>query len=163
MSFCSAPPLVAAGRGPLVSLLLGLLGVIGPAAAEEQPLDAYARVAVAPTKTSIYVGRVSLEMTTFERAGGRYSSTYVAKVFPYFFYNESGQLSVEISDAALHQLERGEVIEFQGRAVTTDGDERRITGRAIPESARRGKIKVRVALPGGIQLIFNSAYVFTAP
>jgi hypothetical protein len=162
MSFCFANPF-ARGGWPLVNLLLCLLGVIGPAAAEERPLHAYAHVAVAPTKTSIYVGRVSLTMTTFERAGGRYSSTYVAKVFPYFFYNESGQLSVDLSDAALRQLERGEVIEFQGRAVTTDGDERQITGRAIPESVSRGKIKVRVALPGGIQLIFNTTYVFATP
>jgi hypothetical protein len=144
----------------LVGLFLCLLGAASLTSAEEQPIDPYARVTVAPTKTSIYIGRVSLEMTTFERAGGSYSSSYTAKVFPYFFYNESGQLSVEISDAALRQLERGEVIEFQGRAVTTGGDERRITGRATPNSASSGKIKVRVALPGGIELIFNTTYAF---
>lgn len=144
----------------LVWLFLCGFGGAALTAGEENPLDAYDRVTVAPTRTSIYIGRVSLEMPPFERANGHYASTYVAKVFPYFFYNESGRLSVDIPDAALRRLERGEVIEFQGRAVTTDGDERQITGRAIPDNASSGKIKVRVALPGGIQLIFNSTYTF---
>lgn len=144
----------------LVGLFLWWAAPCAATADPEQPLDAYAQVSVAPTKTSIYVGRVSLEMTIFDRASGRYSASYVAKVFPYFFYNESGRLTIEISDAALRQLERGEVIEFQGRAVTADGNERRITGRAIPDSANTGKIKVRVALPGGVQLIFNTTYAF---
>lgn len=130
--------------------------------AAERPLGAYDRVAVAPTKTSIYIGRVALTMPTFTRVDGSYVSTYEAKVFPYFFYNESGRLSIDISDAALRQLERGEVIEFEGRAVSA-GNERRLTGRAVPVDADHGKLKVRVFVSKRIQLIFNTTYHFVRP
>lgn len=124
-------------------------------------LSRFAQVEIAPTKTSIYLGTVSMTMPTFVRqSGGVYTADYTAKVFPFFFYNETGRLSVNVSDDALHQLERGEPIEFEGRAVNADGDERRIAGRAVPLDARTGKIKVRVFISKRIQLIFNTSYRF---
>jgi hypothetical protein len=126
----------------------------------ERPLSDYARVLVSPTKTSIYVGSVSMTMPTFVRASGIYETTYAAKVFPYFFYNEHGTLQVEISDAALRQLEHGEPIEFQGRAVRTDGAERRVEGKATPTDMVSGKLKVRVFYSKRIELIFNTTYRF---
>lgn len=128
----------------------------------ESPLLAFQRVDIAPTKTSIYIGSVSMTMPTFHRSGITYSSTYVAKVFPYFFESEKGQLSIDLADEDLRRLERGEVVQFTGRGVNTDGEERRIEGRAIPTDARTGKIKVRVFVSKKIQLIFNTTYRFPA-
>jgi hypothetical protein len=124
------------------------------------PITAYNRVEIAPTKTSIYIGSVAMTMPTFVREHGVFSSTYSAKVFPYFFYNEKGRLSIAISDATLRQLESGQPIEFEGEGVNSDGETRRIAGRAVPADAKSGKIKVRVFVSKKIQLIFNTTYRF---
>jgi hypothetical protein len=123
----------------------------------------YTRVEVAPTRTSIYIGTVAMTMPTFVRHGGAFESTYVASVFPYFFYNESGTLRIDFPDAALARLARGEPVDFTGRAVRTDGAERRIEGRATPADARSGKLKVRVFYSRRIELIFNTTYRFPVP
>lgn len=135
------------------------------ALAGEPGLRSYDRVEIAPTKTSIYIGSVSMTMPPFTRAaGGAYESTYVAKVFPFFFNSEHGRLSVEFSDEALRKLERGERVAFTGRAVATSGDERRIEGHATPAApgAPTGKIKVRVFVSRSVELIFNTTYAFPA-
>jgi hypothetical protein len=143
-------------------LSVGLLGSARAASSADRPAEAYAQVEIAPTKTSIYIGTVSMTMPAFTRTAGTYSSTYGAKVFPFFFSNESGRLSVEISDALLQQLGRGEPIEFHGRAVNESGAERRIEGKATPADAASGKLKVRVFVSRRIELIFNTTYRFPA-
>jgi hypothetical protein len=119
------------------------------------------RVRVEPVKTSIYVGSVTLTPTEFVREGGEYAADYRAKVFPYFFYNERGRLRIAFSDDALARLARGETVAFEGQAENTDGEPRRVTGRAVPADARTGKIKVRVLVSPKIELIFNSTYRFS--
>ncbi len=131
--------------------------------AADADLSRYERVEIAPTKTSIYIGSVSMTMPTFVRHDGTYSSTYSAKVFPYFFYNEKGRLSIDVSDDDLRRLEHGEPIELHGHGESSTGDVRRIEGRAVPVDARGGKIKVRVFVSKKIQLIFNTTYRFEPP
>ena len=153
-------PMFRRVRVAITGLLWSALAVAAEPAG--LPLQAFQRVDIAPTKTSIYIGSVSMTMPTFHREGMTYSSTYVAKVFPYFFESEKGELSIELSDEDLRRLERGEVIQFTGRGKNTDGEERRIEGRAIPTDAHTGKIKVRVFVSKKIQLIFNTTYRFPA-
>lgn len=143
----------------LLFALGGVLWAVIPAATAAPPRD-YERVVVAPTKTSIYIGSVSMTMPPFVRKGGHFEAAYIAKVFPYFFYNENGTLSVDVSDQMLRALARGEPIEFKGRAVRADGVERRVEGRATPADARSGKLKVRVFVSRRIELIFNTTYRF---
>ena len=132
-----------------------------PPSPGDVPLEGrYAQVTVDPAKTSIYIGSVSLTMSPFVRCSGGYQTDYTAKVFPFFFYNEHGRISIEFSDENLRQLRRGETAYFKGRAHSSDGDERRIEGRAIPADAAHGKIKVRVWI-GRIELIFNTVYRFS--
>lgn len=126
----------------------------------ELPRKTFERVEVAPAKTSIYLGSVSMTMPAFTRTKGTYESTYVAKVVPFFFYNESGKISIDIPDEALRKLERGETIEFSGRGVRDDGAMRRVEGKATPTDATSGKIKVRVLYSKRIELIFNTTYRF---
>jgi hypothetical protein len=133
-----------------------------PLPSDGLPLDGRcAQVAVEPTRTSIYIGIVSLTVLPAARRAGVYSADYSVKVFP-FFYSEHGHLSIEFSDEILRQLLRGEAVVFAGRATNSDGAERRIEGRAIPDGANasRGKMKVRVWV-GRIGLIFNTGYRFT--
>lgn len=120
-------------------------------------------VEVAPAKTSIYVGTVTLTMPPFARKEGSFESTYTAKVFPYFFLSEAGTIRVEVSDAQLGQLARGEPLEFSGIAVRADGTPRRLSGTATPGDARSGRLKVRVAVSKRVELIFNTTYRFTNP
>ena len=136
-----------------------MLGAFRGAAADTAPRN-YERVIVAPAKTSIYLGTVSMTMPAFVRINGGFEANYAAKVFPFFFYNEAGKLRVEISDESLRQLARGEVVEFKGRAVREDGAERRVEGKATPADATSGKIKVRVFYSKRIELIFNTTYRF---
>jgi hypothetical protein len=147
---------------PFLLAILGLIAAVAPFAlrAEEAPLARYATVAVETARTSIYIGSVTLAMPAFTRQGITYSTTYAARVFPYFFYNEKGSLSIDVTDADLRRLERGETIEFTGRAKTTDGEDRHIEGRAQPTDASSGKLKVRVFVSKKIQLIFNTTYRF---
>jgi hypothetical protein len=137
--------------------------VPAPLPPDDAPLGGrYAQVTVEPTKTSIYIGSVSLTLPPFVRQAGVYSTDYLAKVFPFFFYNEHGQLSIEFSDENLRQLRRGEMVYFKGHASNSAGAPRRIEGRAIPDGANssHGKIKVRVGV-GRIELIFNTVYQFS--
>lgn len=153
----------------LISLLIACAGGVGtrgadaPAAPPPPAATAatFAEVTVAPTRTSIYVGSVSLSMPVFRREGSRYQSTYAAKAFPYFFYNEHGQLHIELPDADLARLAQGQTVEFTGQAESSRGEIRRIEGRATPANAREGKIKVRVFVTRKIELIFNTTYRFT--
>src|SRR5215212_3576751 len=137
-----------------VYALLCAVVMMAMCGAAEQALTAFSRVDVAPTRTSIYLGSVSMTMPSFSRAGQTYDSTYEAKVFPFFFYNEEGRMSVDISDEALRKLERGEAIEFKGIATRSDGAERRVEGKATPADANSGKLKVRVFYSKRIELIF---------
>ena len=131
-----------------------------PARGAEQSLRAFDQAEVAPSKTSIYVGSVALTVSKLTRTQGGFSTAYTAKVFPYFFYNENGTLSIDFTDDMLRQLERGEAVEFKGRAVRTDGDARPVEGKATPIDAAHGKVKVRVFYSKRIELIFNTTYRF---
>jgi hypothetical protein len=130
------------------------------ASAAETSESQYAHVVVEPTKTSIYLGTVAMTLTPFARANGVYQASYSARVFPFFFYNENGKLQVEISDELLRKLAHGEGIEFHGHAVRDNGAERRVEGKATPNDATSGKLKVRVFYSKRIELIFNTTYRF---
>ena len=123
----------------------------------------YSEVTVDPADASIYVGKVSLAMSPLTRRGNVYTSDYSVKVFPFFFFNERGRISIEVSAEQLQQLARGETVDLKGHASNSRGAERRIGGRAVSDSigGDRGKIKVRVWVSKNIELIFNTAYRFT--
>jgi hypothetical protein len=135
----------------------------GPAAAPRLPTDEELNrrcrtASIAPSKTSIYIGSVSLTVDPLVLKGGAYESKYVATVFPYFFYNERGSLSIDMPAELLRRVSRLEPVEFTGRAASSDGEERRISGKAVPSDATHGRIKVRIYVSKRIALIFNTTY-----
>ncbi len=140
-------------------LIVGLVLSVASLTAAQDP---HAAVEIAPAKTSIYIGSVTMTMPTFQRTGARYESSYVARVFPYFFYNERGTLAIDFTAEQLTRLDRGERVDFQGRARSESGEPRRIEGHATPTDATSGKIKVRVFVTEKIELIFNTTYRFTS-
>ncbi len=148
-------------RPRLRAFILFVLSTVPWLRGGEAPLTPFQRVEVAPTWTSIYIGTVSLKVPVLTRtAAGDFEATYVARVLPYFFYNENGRISIRVTDDLLRRLEGGEVVEFTGRAVNEAGEVRGVTGKATPSDPRQGKIKVRVTVSPRIELIFNTTYRF---
>ena len=128
--------------------------------AAEAPLKNYQRVEVATSKTFVGIASVTMTMPVFTRSAGVYAADYRATVVPWVMFNEKGRLSVEVSDAQLRALERGETIEVKGKAVRHDGAERRVEARITPADAAHGKLKVRVYYSKRINLSFETTYRF---
>jgi len=144
-------------RGLSILLWLGVIIVPPMAAHAASPYD---KIAVETSSTSIYIGKVSLVLTPLVRHDGVYTAEYKAQVFPFFFMNEHGSFRLEVSDETLARVTRGETVEFQGHAQNNGHEERKITGRATPDDAKHGKIKVRIFVTEKIQLVFNTTYRF---
>ena len=153
-------------RGALV-LAASLTAGIPLAAAAVPPADRtpghFAEVTVAAAERTVYVAKVSLTIQPAKRRGGAYRADYAVKVFPFFFYNEHGELSIDVSDDQLRQLARGETVDFTGHATNSNGKDRRIEGHAVPDAAGtdHGSIKVRVWVSKNIEVTFNTVYRFT--
>ncbi|MDD3179211.1 MAG: hypothetical protein PHQ04_02540 [Opitutaceae bacterium] len=145
-----------------VILLLPALCALAAALRAEGPIDPrWQRVTVEPMKTSIYLGSVRLTTGVFEHNGGNLTTTYAAEVFPFFFFDEVGRITVTMPEDELRRVTRGEVRPFTGEAVNSQGGKRHVEGRAEPIDATHGKIKVRVFVSKHIELIFNGTYRFT--
>ncbi|WP_415908250.1 hypothetical protein [Oleiharenicola sp. Vm1] len=138
----------------LAALLAFALLVPLPVRAAEA---AWTRVTVPAMKTSIYIGSVTLTPGAFERRGDQWSTTYAAKVFPWFPWSEHGDITITVTDADLARLAKGETVEFTGDAKNHKGKPRRVTGRAQPANDHAGKIKVRIHVDD-VELIFNGTY-----
>lgn len=138
-------------------IFLMVMGFLAPLRAERASLPSH--ISVAPMKTSIYVGSVKLTMGAFDSQGGSLTSTYEARVTPWFFWNESGRITISLSDADFATLAKGQTVQFTGDATNHKNKPRTVTGRAQPADAKSGKIKVRV-MADGVELIFNGTYHF---
>jgi hypothetical protein len=138
----------------LLALSIVLFATARAADGTEPTLD---RVNVPPMKTSIYVGSVTLTTSEFRRDGDKFSATYDAKVFPWFFWSETGGITITVTAADFARLARGETVEFAGEAFNHKNKPRKVTGRAQPADARSGKIKVRIHVDD-VELIFNGRY-----
>ncbi len=121
---------------------------------------AYDSVTVATSSTSIYIGKVTLSVAPLTLKDGIFSGDYAAKVFPYWFMSERGTFRMKVSEEDLARVAKGEEVEFTGDAQNSNKETRKITGRATPENASEGRIKVRIFVTEKIQLIFNTTYVF---
>ncbi len=150
----------------LRAAILGTSGACVATALPQVPASAsghYAEVTLEPTERLIYLASVSLNIQPAARRDGVYRAAYVVKVFPFFFYNEHGEISIEVSNDQLHQLERGETVSFTGHAANSAGKDHRIEGRAVPDDGGtdHGRIKVQVWASKNIVITFNTVYRFT--
>ena len=121
------------------------------------PFLASPHVQVAPMKTSIYLGSVTLTTTEFVPLDDNFTATYEAKVRPWFFWSETGQITIKLPGTDLTRLALGQTVEFTGEAANHKNKPRPVTGRAQPADSASGKIKVRI-MADGIELIFNGTY-----
>ncbi len=116
------------------------------------------RVDIRPTTSSIFVGTVTMTMPPFVRRDVVFSSTYIARVFPYFFWSESGRIWIVVIGDKLSRAAKGEAVDFTGHGISESGDERKIDGRATPTGPLGGKIRVRVFVSKRIYLTFDTTY-----
>lgn len=140
---------------PLLCLLAYALSALVAAAAPAAP--EWNRATVAPSKTSIYVGSVHLIPGEMIRQGNTMTANYEVKVSPWFFWGETGHMTLTVSDAELAKLAAGQRAEFTGTGTNHKNKPRTFTGYADPSDASIGKIKVRI-LADGYTLIFNTTY-----
>ncbi len=139
-----------------------LLGAVARLPAQSDPvLTSWDRVVIAPMKTSIYVGSVTLSTEVLVRSGSTLSSSYEAKVRPWFFWGETGNITIKLPVTDLTRLALGQTVEFTGEAANHKNKPRTVTGRAQPAGPTSGKIKVRI-MADGIELIFNGTYQLMA-
>lgn len=142
----------------IAPLLIVLFALAAPLRGAGDPLGRYNVVAIKPSSTSIYIGTVSMIMPPFTRKNIVFSSTYSAKVFPYFFYNETGRIWIVIPDDDLRRVDAGNAVDFVGRAVSKSGDIRKVEGRATPTGPSGGTIRVRVFVTRRIALTYDTTY-----
>jgi hypothetical protein len=131
------------------------------AAAHLQADDSLARfnvVNIKPSTASIYIATVTMTMQPFVRKNVVYSSTYSAKVFPYFLFNEKGRIWVVVPQDLLRKAANGEPVDFKGHALSDSGDERRVEGHATPTGPWGGMIRVRVFVTKRISLNYDTTY-----
>jgi len=134
------------------------LASAAPARSAGDSLARFDVVAIKPTTASIYVGTVTMTMPPFVRRDTVFSSTYSARVFPYFFWSESGRIWIVVPGDRLQRAAVGEPVDFTGHGISESGDERKIEGRATPTGSRAGRIRVRVYVTKRIFLTFDTTY-----
>jgi hypothetical protein len=139
------------------------LALAAPLPALEPALSAFEIVSIKPAITSVIVATVSMTMPDFTRKGEVYSSTYSAKVFPYFFYNEKGRIWIKVSDEDVRRASKGLPVDVTGHAISEAGDDRRVEGHAIPTGPRTGRIRVKVYVTRRISLNYDTTYDLKGP
>jgi hypothetical protein len=120
-------------------------------------LARFSEVAIKPATAFIYVATVTMTIPPFIRHNDVYSSTYTARVFPYF-YTERGNIWITVPDDALRRVAGGQSVDFTGRAVNEDGEVRKVTGHASPSGRTAGTIQVQVFVTRRISITYDTTY-----
>ncbi len=136
---------------------LAFLAALPARAADELPVR-FNQVEIKPTTSSLFVATVTMTMPPFTRRDAVFSSTYSARVFPYFFWSESGRIWIEVPPEKLRRVAQGEAVDFTGHGVSSSGDLRKIEGHATPTGPSAGKIRVRVYVSKRLYLNFDTTY-----
>jgi hypothetical protein len=129
-----------------------------PLNAADDALARFNLVDIKPSVASLFIASVTMTMPPFVRKQTVYSSTYFAKVFPYFFYSERGRIWIIVPDDELKRAAQGLPVDFVGRALSDSGEERKVVGHAVPTGPTGGKIRVRVFITRRIALNYDTTY-----
>ena len=116
---------------------------------------------IAPSSTSVPLGKASLIVSPLNHRGGNYVGGYQLKVRPYFFKSETGTLVLSASEDAVRRLQSGRAIDFTGKALTReDGTTHVVVGRATPLSGDRGNVTFSIVMEKNAKIIFKTSYHF---
>jgi hypothetical protein len=146
-----------------IAPLCAAIALASPLRALEPAYSPFQVVSIKPAVTSVIVATVTMSMPDFGRKGEVYSSTYYAKVFPYFFYNEKGRIWIKVTDADIRRASAGQPVDFSGQAINEAGEKRRVEGHAVPTGPLTGKIRVKVYVTRRISLNYDTTYELKGP
>jgi len=129
-------------------------------AAEPQSQPPERHIFIAPSSTTISLGKVSLIVGPLSHSGKNFTGEYQVKVVPYFFKNESGSLELEAADEMEQKLTKGVAVEFTGRATNKkNGKTKVIAGKVTPLANDHGNVTISIETKHGM-LVFNTTYHF---
>jgi hypothetical protein len=140
------------------SILALALVAVASLRGDDPSLCRFDKVYIKPSTSYYVIAAVTMTMPPFVRRNSVFSSTYSARVFPYFVFSEKGRIWIMVSEDQLRQVAKGESVDFTGRAISEDGDTRKVTGRATPTGPTSGDIRVRVYVSKRISLTCNTVY-----
>ena len=114
-----------------------------------------------PSSMPVAGGKATLIIGALQRANGVYSGNYKIEVFPYFFKNEKGRLTIAVSDESLVKINQGKITAIIGTATTSGkgGRSRHIDATATPANNNCGMLKLWF-MAGNRKMIFEPAYHF---
>jgi hypothetical protein len=138
--------------------LLLFVAAATPGSAAEDSLARFNVVDIKSSVASLYIASVTMIMPPFVRKNAVYSSTYYAKVFPYYFFSEKGRIWIVVPEADIRRAAVGQPVDFVGHALSDSGEERKVEGRAVPTGPSSGKIRVRVFISRRISLNYDTTY-----
>jgi hypothetical protein len=138
-------------------VFLALLAA-APVRGGDDPLARFNVVDIKASSASLYIASVTMTMPPFVRKSVVYSSTYSARVFPYFFLSEKGRIWIIVPEADVRRASLGQPVDFVGHALNEAGEERKVVGHAIPTGPTGGKIRVRVFVSRRISLTYDTTY-----
>jgi hypothetical protein len=131
--------------------------------AAELTLKSASKMVLEPSAASLAGGKAKLTTSALRRTSGEYTGHYQLKVFPYAFKNETGSLSIGVSDDAVRRLAAGVPVSFTG-TVITDGTRRNRPASVLATPAgvggRKGKMIITIATENGA-IVFAPAYTLT--
>lgn len=148
---------------PLVASLFIPCCLAAWAHADDVSLAGASKMVLEPSAASLAGGKAKLTTSALRRQAGRYIGDYQLKVFPYAFKNETGSLSIGVSDESVRKLAAGLPVSFTGTAVSTGAKKTRpVTVLATPAAVgvAKGKLTISIATENGA-LVFAPAYTLT--
>ena len=128
-----------------------------PAAAGKQK-GQNSRMFVAPSSTTVALGKVGLSVSPLARKEKYYVGDYQIKVTPYFFKSEKGVLVLGNGEDLLGRLAAGSAVTFTGKATSSkDGKVKVVNGRATPTDDNQGAVSFSVITDNG-PMAFDTSY-----
>jgi hypothetical protein len=119
------------------------------------------KLIIAPSSTSVPLGKATLIVSPLNHRGGNYVGDYQLKVRPYFFKSETGTLVLSASEDMVRRLQSGRAIDFTGKALAReDGTTHVVLGRATPLSGDRGTVTFSIVTEKNAKIIFKTSYHF---
>ena len=86
-----------------------------------------------------------------------YVGEYQITVTPYFFKNEKGKLEFAAPGDSIRKIERGKKTDFTGKATSTKGKTKVITGTMTPAAPEKGTVTCSVMTDNG-KMDFKTSY-----
>ena len=147
---------------PMTKLLFGIFGILVLSncfcLAEITPTNSSpCNLVIASSSAPVTGGKVNLKIGELRFSKGFYVGKYDIKVSPYFFHNENGDLKIDAPEPSLRKWVNGDAVDFTGKATSSEGSVKLITGKITPTGQDQGTVSLWF-MTGKRKLTFNTTY-----